>query len=218
MRKTSVGTLVVVICLAFTFAQSVASAAPVVTQPTGTVLATGSYFAGVNVGEGKITTALGTVTCSTAKLEGTLSSNSTASGAKGSITSGTFSGTGTNGECTSWTGGVSVSEPTSGGLPLCAEATSSADELKLRGGSCSEFSRGMKFTLNFTSIGACLYSRTTAALGTLTTDTSGQDAAVSFSGQEWLAEAGNPFGCPSSGKLSMTFTVTAGGSPLYFSS
>ena len=203
---------------------STASAAPVITHPTGSVLtAGGTLIKGINTGETVMTSSLGNVTCSLSEITGTLDSNSTASGVKGTITSATFQGTGTtatNGdkECTSWTGGVTVTPGVSGGLPWCLEATEAKDEGKIRGGACSEPSRSIKYALDFTSIGTCNYVRENAAVGSLVTDTTGQAAQVSLASQEWLAAAGNPFGCPSSGKLDMTFNLTSGGSAVYFSS
>jgi hypothetical protein len=212
---------------------STASAAPVVTQPTGTVLATGTKIVGTNVGETRMVTPLGTVTCSTATLKGTLTTNSTASGSKGEVTSATFAGTGAevNGEkeCTSWTGGVTVTpnHPTSApvnGLPWCLEATASTDEGKVRGGGCSSPSRAIRFGMDFTTLGTCVYQRTAAAVGEVTTDLNAgepQDAVVHLKEQEWtlLSEVSTGFGCPASGKLNMSFTLaTESGSPVYFSS
>lgn len=210
---------------AFGVSATSASAAPVLTHPTGTVAPVGTLVTGTNVGETEMNTSFGKILCSSAVLTGTLTQNSTASGTKGEVTSATFQGTGetaSNGdkECTSWTGGVTVTPNVSGGLPWCLEATS-GDEGKVRGGKCSELSRGIKFVLDFTSIGTCEYNRSTAAVGTLTTHP--EDAVVHLVEQEW-SKVGGTGGvlCPSTGKLTMTFTLetdtSASKDPMYFSS
>jgi hypothetical protein len=203
---------------------STASAAPVVTHPTGSVLATGTNNLGTNVGETVMTTSLGNVTCSKATLTGKLTQNNTASGSKGEVTSASFTGTGTNGECTSWTGGVTVNaNPATNGLPWCLEATSATDVGKIRGGSCASETRPIRFVLTFTTafIGTCTYQRSTAAEGSLQTDTEpGKDATVTLSEQEWIKFEGGS-GCPSSGKLDMAYTMETDAptaDPVYLSS
>jgi hypothetical protein len=202
---------------------STASAAPVVTQPTGTVLAVNTAVVGTNVGDTTMVTPFGTVTCSTAVLSGKLTTNSTVSGSKGEVSSASFTGTGSNGECTSWTGGVTVTpnHPAAtpvNGTPWCLEATAASDEGKVRGGGCSSATRPIRFGMDFTSLGTCVYQRSEAAVGSVTTDVSGQQASVKLVEQEWkLFEGG--FGCPSSGKLNMTFNLeTSNGTAVYFSS
>jgi hypothetical protein len=202
------------------FAASTASAAPIATHPTGHIYCL-CFVQFTNTGEVTMASSLGTIFCSRASMSGTLNTNSTASGSRATVTSATFSGTGTNGECTSWTGGVTVTPGVTGGLPWCLEATAASDEGKVRGGACSEASRSIKYALDFTSIGTCNYERATAAIGTLTTDTAGEAAKISLSKQVWTGVSGNPFGCPSSGELNMTFDLeTSVGSPepIYFSS
>jgi hypothetical protein len=210
------GAIVTVITAAFVV--PVASASPLLTQPTGTVLGTSAVITGSNTGEIAWTTSMGTWTCSYGTLSGVIVTNSTSSGMKMGVESMTATGTSTSSECTSWTGGVSWTWNVAGGLPWCLEATSASDEWKLRGGKCSEAYRAIKFSHDYTSMGTCTYERANAAFGTLTTDTAGEAAKISITRQEWLASAGNPFGCPSSGKLNMTFDLTSGGSPVYFSS
>ena len=199
-------------------AASVASAAPVVTYPTGTVLATGTNVKGTNSGELTITSPLGTVTCSKANLTGTLDSNSTSGGSKITVNAASFTGTGMNGECTSWTGGLTVTPAGAAGLPWCIEATTATDEGKIRGGKCNELPRSITFALDFTSIGTCAYNRSSAAVGSIRTD-DGSQAAITISNQEWVAHGGNAF-CPSAVKLNVTFSLAlaSNGDPVYFSS
>ena len=212
------------------FAAATASANPVITHPTGTVLATGTKILGTSVGETKMTSNLGTISCSDATLTGTLTKNNTAEGVEGDIESAAFTGTGTTAagepspECTTtFAGNVSVTpNPATNGLPWCVKATTATDEVQIRGGSCTAASRPIRFTMVFTSglIGTCVYQRTAAAVGTLTTDVSGQDATAEISEQEWTKFEGGA-GCPSFGKLDMKFTLetdTETASPMYFSS
>jgi hypothetical protein len=201
---------------------SSATAAPVLTHPTGTVAPVNTKILATNVGETVMKTSLGNVTCSKATLTGNLSTNSTAAGSKGDVSSAVFSGTGESNECTSWSGGVTVNaNPATNGLPWCLEATGATDVGKVRGGSCAGESRAIRFELNFTNafIGLCVYQRSGAAEGTLTTHPT--DALVHLVEQEWVKFSGGA-GCPSSGKLNMTFTLetdnTLQAEPMYFSS
>jgi len=198
------------------FAAAAASAKPVLTHPTGTVLATGTKITGTNVGETKMTTGLGNVICTSASMTGTLTTNSTASGTEGEVTAASFN------NCSSWAGAVTVNpNPSTNGLPWCLEATEANDIGKIRGGGCASASRPIRYILTF-SFGNCTYQRTTAASGTLRTDTAaGEDATVTLSEQEWALLEGTGL-CPSSGKLDMTFTLETDvkevAEPLYFSS
>src|SRR5436305_2798324 len=91
MRKQLL--LVCMAFAAFAVVPSLASAKPVITHPTGTVLATGTKITATNVGNSVLSNGLGTITCSTAILTGELTQNSTANGIKGTITSAKFGGT-----------------------------------------------------------------------------------------------------------------------------
>lgn len=198
------------------FAAASASANPILTQPTGTIVPTGTAITAQSVGTTVMTTGLGNVVCDTATMSGTLTTNSTASGSKGDVTSASFHNIGST-ECSSWTGGVTVTPGVAGGLPWCLEATTATDEGKVRGGKCSELARGIKFSLDFTSIGTCEYNRSAAANGSLATDVSGQEATVAMSEQEWTKVGGGAL-CPNSGKLDMTFKLSTAGGVGFFSS
>lgn len=221
MEKKLVAIVMAISALAAIAVPSLASAAPVLTQPTGTVVPAGTSLVGTNVGEGTMTTSLGNITCSTVTAKGTVFSNSTASGVKGEVKEVTFGGTGAGGECTTWSGGMTVTaNPVTNGLPWCLEATTATDEGKIRGGGCASATRPIRFSLDFTSafIGTCVYQRSTAAIGTFGTDVSGQEATATTSGQEWTKFEGGA-GCPSSGKLDVTFKLETGaGLPTYASS
>jgi hypothetical protein len=203
---------------------SAAGAAPVVTQPTSTVLATGTKLVGTSKEEILMSTPLGLIRCGTASLKGNLTTNSTASGNKLEVTFASFTGTDAGGECTTWTGGVTITpnHPTSSpvnGLPWCLEATAASDQGKVRGGGCSSATRPIRFGMDFTALGICVYQRTEAAVTEIQTDVEpSKDALLHLREQEWkLFEGG--FSCPSSAKLSMTFTMeTEAGSTVWFSS
>jgi hypothetical protein len=197
------------------FAAASASANPVLTHPTGTVLKTGTLIKGTNVGNTTMVTGLGTVTCTAAQMTGKITTNSTASGSEGEVTSASFS------NCTSWAGAVTFTVQVAiNGLPWCLEWTINLDGFNWRGGSCSGAIRPIRFVFHF-SFGECVYQRTTAANGTLRTDVAaGEDATVNLKEQEWTLFSGGGL-CPSSGKMNMTFTLetdTATAEPLYFSS
>jgi hypothetical protein len=205
---------------------STASARPVLTQPTGTVLAAGTSITATNVGETIMTTGLGNVTCNSATLTGKVTTNSTAAGIEGNVEGATFAGTGEQAagepakECTSWTGGVSVTpNPATNGLPWCIKATEANDNLQIRGNSCANAARPIRFTLVFTSgfIGTCTYQRTEPLAGTLRTDlAAGEDATGTITAQAFTKFEGGA-GCPSTGSLDMTFTVKANGSEVFAS-
>jgi len=200
------------------FLAQLAAAAPVMTHPTGTVLATGAALTGTNLSAWKMASSQGTILCSRISLTGTVTNNATAQGFKANVLSMLVSDTGEGGECTSWTGGVSAIPTVVGGLPWCLEATAASDEGKVRGGTCSELSRGIKFAFDFTSIGTCVYNRSAAAVLTFTTDP--DDAVMHLSGQERLKVEGRTV-CPGSTVWDMTFTfetdTSPGSSPMYIS-
>jgi hypothetical protein len=200
-----------------------ASANPVITHPTGTPLAVGSKLLGTNVGNVAMTTQVGNVECNSATVTATVTTNSTASGSKAEVTSASFNNAGST-ECSSWTGGISVTtNPATNGLPWCLEEITATDVGRKRGGSCGSATRPIRFILAFTNnlIGTCTYQRSTAAEGGIQTDTEvGTEGVISITGQEWSKFEGGA-GCPSSGKIDMSFTIetdAATAEPLYFSS
>jgi hypothetical protein len=192
--------------VAFAALPAMASASPVL-QNSGVTVATGSGIKATNVTNTVMTTSLGNIVCSTSTMAGTLVTNS-GTLIEGNIESASFSGTGASGKCTGPFGDVAVTVPS---LPWCIKTTKTADQFELRGGKCSEGSREVTFILD-ASFGECKYSRA-SVLGTLTTG--GTQAHLTASGVEFAAEAGNPFGCPSNGKLDMTYKLeTTGGAAL----
>jgi hypothetical protein len=210
---------------AFAVVPSLASAKPILTQPTGTVLGAGASIVATNVGNTVMTTSTGNLTCSTAILEGKLSSNVTANGAKGEITKARFGGTGgtqagaPEPECTGegfFTPNTTITPEIS--MPWCLEAGVNADVFTVRGGACGAAVQAIKFNLDVTGVGTCEYSRATAANGTLVTHGSGAgENTGSITNQAWT-KIGGPFLCPSEGKLDMTFSLKSGGNQVFISS
>jgi hypothetical protein len=191
--------------VAFAALPAMASASPVL-QNSGTTVATGSGIKATNVGNTVMTTSLGSVECSTSTMAGTLVTNS-GTLIEGNIESAAFSGTGENGKCTGPFGDVTVTVPS---LPWCIKTTKTMHQIEIRGGKCSEAPRAVTFILH-SSFGECKYTRA-SVLGTLTTG--GTQAHLTASGVEFAGET-NPFGCPSSGKLDMTYKLeTTGGTAL----
>jgi len=207
---------------AFAVMPALASAAnsPLVVE-NGVAIPVGSKILATNVGTTKMTTSLGTIECSTAILTGELTSNTTGN-VKGNITSAKFGGTGAlqagaeEPECTTqaiFGGNTTITaNSATNGLPWCIEATSAManDEFQVRGNSCANLARPIRFAMDITNLGTCVYQRTGAIPGTFTTSTT--DSTLSISEVEFAKFEGG-FACPSSGKLDMTFTMETDVSP-----
>jgi len=141
---------------------------------------------GTNVGETKMTTSLGNVVCTTAKMTGEVTTNS-GTLIEGDITTASFTGTGKEGDCTSsWTGDVKVTIPS---LPWCIKSTKTAHQFEVRGGNCPEASRAMTFILDFTSGFSCRYERSNVT-GSFTTHSTG-DAILTISEVTFTKEPGD---------------------------
>lgn len=227
MRKLITACMALAAFGAFAIAPGTASATndPQLTSPAGTLLATGSTITGTNVGETLMTDINGNILtrCTTAIMSGTVSTNS-ASTVAGSITSAKFGGTGSTAagaeepECTGSFGNVTVTtNPATNGLPWCLTSnnTMTTDEVRIRGNGCSSASRPIRFVLDSTTAGECVYERSGAIQGTYTTGTASA-ATVSISKQEFPRVSGG-FLCPSAGFLDMTFKLTTGGKDAYIS-
>jgi hypothetical protein len=210
MSKKLITACMALFALAAFVLPAAASASPVATQPTGTTMATGTKILGTNIGNTVLktdpsgTTAPSTLTeCSTARMTGELTKNN-GSTIEGTISTATFSGTGSvlNGrnECTGASGilgnltpttNSSASSGTEGetvtnGTPWCLRATGSENKFTLRGGACNVSATPIRFILDTTKLFeptksiACAYSRpaTEPVEGTFTTDATG-DAILS---------------------------------------
>jgi hypothetical protein len=212
---------------AFAVVPSLASANPVLTHPTGKVLAAPVKILATNVGETELVTSTGTLKCTTAHLTGTLISNSTAGGAKGEITAATFGGTGGTAagepqpECTGtnfFTPNTSITPETT--LPWCLETAAATDTFTVKGGQCGS-QVPIKFRLAVTGVGTCEYERATTVNGTLVTHGGGTNENTgAITNQSWGLIAG-PGLCPSTGALTMRFELETDEAPfekIYISS
>jgi hypothetical protein len=211
---------------AFAIVPAVSSASPVATQPTGTKLATGTTIKATLVNGNallKDTSGNTLITCSTATLTGTLTTNSGTS-ITGNITSAIYGGSGTQAagepapECTSSIGNLSVTTGASTKAPWCLQTTSTTlDTWSVSGGGCPG-GGALTFTLVSTTIGTCEYASTKAVAGTYTTHSTG-DAILLVEESGFKQTNSNPF-CPTSGVLSQSFTLERDSStaePLYIS-
>jgi hypothetical protein len=205
--------------VAFAVVPAVASASPVLNEG-GTAVATGSKIFGTNEGNTIMTSGATSteklIECSKVKLGGTVTSN-TGSHIAGNITTADFEGTGTSGDCTSLTGeSVRVTTAIEGGTPWCI-TTSKLGSFEVRGGECSQASRPLKFTLDFTTSGAsCGYEKANQT-GSYTANLAGGKFTV-FEGGPYKRYHLNGFAgifCPSEANLDMTFNIeTENGTPL----
>jgi hypothetical protein len=198
--------------VAFAVMPAMASAAPTLTAPTGTVLAPGSAVTGTNVGDTLMTDSSGGVLlrCNSATMTGTVTTNSALNGFAGDIESATFKGDATEERCTGTFGAVQVTANIAGGTPYCIKNTKTAHQLEVRGGKCSEASRSIKYILHSNTLGTCTYERTGGLLGTFNTHPSAAQASIAA--QEFKRTSGF---CPSVGFLDMTFNLTSGANTVY---
>jgi len=221
MSKKLMTGLLALVALAAMALPAVASASPELTQPTGTTVAVGSKITAVNIGDTLMTdTNTNVITrCSTAELSGELNKNS-GTAIEGSVTTASFTGTGSEGNCTgTFFSSPKVTPGVANGLPWCVRATSAmnANEGQIRGGKCSEPAREIRFALDLGSI-TCLYKSEGALKGTLTTDLSPSNTdAIVHIDHQLFKPVSVPFPCPEEGLLDMSFTLSVNGSAAYFS-
>jgi len=247
MSKKLITACLGVLALAAFALPAVASASPVITHPTGTVLGTGKTITGTNIGNAILTTdpTSGSPSplseCTTVKVTGTLVKNS-GTAIEGNITTATFSGSGSAytgmneclgffglGNLTPTTNGTDPvntkmepgsNEDVAGGTPWCLRSAAN-DKVELTGGTCGTEPVPVTFILHSTGAGECKFSKSSAVEGTFTTDSTG-DAIVNFvggAGTTFVKEAGGVL-CPSAGTLDMSFTMetdTAATEPIYIS-
>jgi hypothetical protein len=225
MKKLITACMALVALAAFALpATASATNDPDITHPTGTLMATNTKILATNTSVAKFSGFGGllNVECQTASMTGTLVKNN-GTEAEGTIETAKFSGTGTNGDCTSNVGPVNATPNTgTNGTPWCLRSTPTmaTDEFQVRGNSCSSLSRPIRFALDVTNAAeTCVYERSTAIPGTYTTHPS--DAVLSISSVPFTRISGSAFVCPSEGSLTMSFTLetdtTASADPLYIS-
>lgn len=210
---------------AFAVVPSLASANPILTEPTGTALGAGATITATNVGETTLVTSTGTLSCNTDDLHGTLISNATAAGVKGEITSAKFGGTGPlqsgaeANECTGsnfFTPNTTITPNQS--LPWCLEAAAATDTFTVKGGKCSA-TTAINFKLDTTGVGTCEYTRAAVISGTLVTDGGGANENTAAIANTAFTLVSGPGLCPSEGKLNMRFSLeTTSGAQIFISS
>lgn len=163
------------------------------------------------------------VTCTSAKMTGTLKANS-GSKIEWEIPKGSalFQGTGAvnahNGlpECTGSFGNFYTTVP----MALCVRSDGAmvTDEYQVNGGSCGTGGR-VKFIIGSTTAGACEYESTGAVKGTYTTGgTEAKLTTVNTSAGSGSTKTAGGFLCPTSFALAMTFNLeTTNGTKLTIS-
>lgn len=211
---------------AFGVAATSASAATLTSSPGGPALATGTKLQATNLGKTIMTnTAHETlIECETAKMTGTLETNSGGNVA-GTISTSSFEGTGAGGDCTTSTGAsVKITTGITGGLPYCIKNTKE-DNFEVRGGSCPEAARSIKYTMDFTNGGTCGFEKSNLT-GTFTTESTGDAIFTSNNQGNWkrfeLSLGFESIFCPSEATLDMAFTLetdpaSGSASPIYIS-
>jgi hypothetical protein len=187
----------------------------------GTKVATGTALVGTATNTLFTTTEGATlVTCSTAKMSGTLKTNS-GTKVEGEIPVGSaiFQGTGAvsahNGlpECTGSFGNAYITVTTA--LCVRSDNTMVADEFQVNGGACGTGGK-VKFIIGSTTAGACEYESTGAVKGDYTTSATNSSLTTrdNSTGSGSKKIAGGVL-CPTSGALAMTFNLeTSNGTTL----
>lgn len=210
--------LLVTCLVVFAGVPSGASAAnsPELTYPTGTRLGTEKALRAINIGNTTLTSTGSPITCSSAKLEGTVKKN-TGTEIEADVESASFNG---GGACTSGEGVSINTSPAKNGVPWCFRATPemTEDEFQLRGGKCSEATRPIRLVTTRTTklVTECVYQRSAAVSGTFTTHPTD---AVLTSQAEFTTLSG-PISCISAWRLDTSFTFErdeVGSNPLYVS-
>lgn len=186
--------------VAFAAVPAVASAAPHLTTNTGTAAGVGDTITATNTSSILFTSNLGTVTCTSSNLHGTVATN-TGKNIEGTISSASFTGGGTGGACTSWLGNVTV---TPENLHWCIKS-SVLGSFTLRAGGCAEAQKNLKFTLHFPSF-SCTFERTSSVSGTYKSNEN--DVGLLLTGEPEFVRTVGGFGCPSSGKLHAAYKLT----------
>lgn len=220
MHKKLITAFLALAVLAALTVPIVASAAPELTQPTGTTLGEGAKIEATNVGLVTFTSSSFNVQCSVGRLAGTLKGNTgTEIGWEISVVE--LKGTGANSDCTSGIGAANFIPNTgTNGTPWCMRATAAMaqDEFTIAGGVCGN-QKPIRFGLAMTTQGTtCVYEKETSMTGTYTTHPN--DAVISISEAKFTKVAGDHIVCPGEMKLDMSFTLekeAAGPEPAYIS-
>jgi hypothetical protein len=226
MKRKLLAALLALAAFVVSGVSATSASATILTFPTGTALATGSTLKGTNVGPTYMTTTTTErlIECTKDVMTGTLNTNSGGSVA-GTITSAMFEGTGISGDCTTSTGSsVKFTTAITGGLPYCLKNTKE-DNFEIRGGTCADAARSIKFTMDFTNGGTCGYEKSNLT-GTFTTHETGDAIFTSVEQGIWkrfeiTVGSLESFLCPAEAWLDLTFTMerdTPTAEPVYLSS
>lgn len=149
------------------------------------------------------------VECTSSTLKASLTKNDSKN-VEGTITSATFSGPGSGGDCTSTFGDFNLSAgPHTNDVPWCLRSTEkmATDAFHIRGGACDQAARAIRLVTNLTSLGSeCVYERASTApvVGTFTTG--GTQASLTIS-EQGFAKLSGAFVCPSELKFDMAFNL-----------
>jgi len=210
-KKLGVTIVVIVATCAVPAHVQAASDADVTCSP-GVLCAESTVITEHNVGNIRFHVGSTTVgECTVGDLRGTLTAVSS-SGFEGNIETTALSGTGTGGECTGSFGDFTFIGNVGNGTPWCmrALATMNADEIQIRGNSCSLSSRSITFILNSTTAKECKYNRVPAVVGSYSTNDS--DAKISFTNAAFSLESGGIL-CPSTVEVDMSMTLEKATTP-----
>jgi hypothetical protein len=198
------------------------SGGPTLTYPTGTKLAGEPKLRGLAVGSITLTDLNGNtlLSCTAGETTGTLRKNS-GTEIEMSIESGAYTGTGTDGACTTSFGDTKWTINASSKAPWCLRATSAmaADEFKLGSGGCPSGTGAIKLTAEPTApLVMCTYERKAAIAGTFTTHP--EDATLKFGDSVLLEKEPRSPSCPDETQMDASFTLErdeAGSHPMYIS-
>lgn len=224
-NKLITACLAVAAFAAFAALPSGASAAPCVTDPSGTCLATGNKITVTQHSDSVLTTPVGTVTCTVVSATGTLQVNDHTAGIRATISSASFEGTGLNKRCTSSINdgfGGKVQVQVTSKPPYCLFSTAN-DTAEIWDGDCPGKTTGAKFVFDvFTQGGTflqeCEYERQTAG-GAAAPLSATYNTNISPATAEWETAAnghvdqlfnrikGSALICPASGTLTGSTTV-----------
>jgi hypothetical protein len=148
--------------------------------------------------------------CTNVSMTGYLLKNTHAA-IEGTIAAASFNGTPGvtphTTHCKSSFGTITVTtNPATNGLQWCLRSTETmaADEVQIRGGSCTAAARPIRFILDSSVAGECTYERSAAVVGEVTTTPN--PALIHIKEQEFPRIAGG-FLCPSKGFLDLTMSL-----------
>lgn len=223
MRSKKLATWTVLMAVAGLVAATAPASAATLTAPTGSKLSAGSALKGTNIGAVLVTNLTGELLyrCDNAEMGGEVVTPGSVT-TTFNVTSFIFRGTGAGETCTSgfgttmqWTFAIA------GGLPYCIKTIAETDKWEWRGGKCSEATRSIKWTVDFSDGGRCGYEKA-GLTGTFTTHSTGDAVLTSIkegNSKRYEAEGGfSAFLCPSEAQLDMSFTLeTEAGAAVYIS-